>query len=355
MIAKPIITRLSIDSKLTRPASIANRIALVVLAAALCLTSHDRVVADAWVERMVQNKEYDFGTVASAADAVYRFPIKNIYKHDIELLSVRSSCACTTTLLDDSLLQPGEVGYVVATFNTRMNAGPKSATLTLEAAWTDNALRRIGEAKLQIRGIVKSSLTIDPEAISFGTVTQGMAHERKVTVSTEGRQHWRLDSVQRSSDSLEVEFCEACRTSERVAYDMLVRLNQWTPPGYVQEHLLLLTNDQIRPRIPLYVSGRVVPVVTVAPESIFFGEVQAGRHITKKIIVRGSKPFSIVSVGSDNEDLQFKFDRTISMRHIVEILFHAERDTDELNETVSITTDASATPTLIVHGTVVTP
>ena len=52
--------------------------------------------ADAWVTKMFAETKHDFGTVARGSDTSYRFAAKNIYKQDVELLSVRSSCGCRT-------------------------------------------------------------------------------------------------------------------------------------------------------------------------------------------------------------------------------------------------------------------
>src|SRR5688572_24594288 len=100
--------------------------------------------AEAWVAKMFAKKEHNFGTVARGADTVYRFPVKNIYKEDIELVNVRSSCGCTTPTLEKKILKTGETGYVVASFNTRTFTGVHSATLTVEVKWNDKGIQRRG-------------------------------------------------------------------------------------------------------------------------------------------------------------------------------------------------------------------
>src|SRR4029079_3348846 len=99
--------------------------AVVSLAASSCF-------AEAWVTKMFSETKHDFGTVARGADTVFKFPAKNIYKQDIELVSVRSSCGCTSPTLEHKLIKTGETGYVVAKFNTRTFDGVHSATLTVD-------------------------------------------------------------------------------------------------------------------------------------------------------------------------------------------------------------------------------
>src|SRR5687768_11060148 len=92
-------------------------------------------VAERWVAKMFAEREYNFGTVARGADTVYRFPVKNIYKQDIELVNVRSSCGCTSPSIEKSVIKTGETGYIVAKFNTRTFTGLHGATLTVEVKW----------------------------------------------------------------------------------------------------------------------------------------------------------------------------------------------------------------------------
>ena len=64
--------------------------------------------AEAWVAKMFAEREHDFGKVARGADTVYRFAAKNIYKEDIELIGVRSSCGCTTPAIEKKVLKTTE-------------------------------------------------------------------------------------------------------------------------------------------------------------------------------------------------------------------------------------------------------
>jgi hypothetical protein len=228
---------------------------------------------------MLEQKEHDFEIVASGSAVIHRFPVKNIYKHEIELLSVRSSCGCTTAMFENEKLRAGAVGHVVATFNTTSHSGHQRATITLEVAWNDNGVRRTGEAQLQIEGTIRGDVTVEPESVSFLNVPYGSPHEQRLRISSEGRRNWRVKNVQCNCENVEFELCEACRSSDRVAYDLLVRLTQYTAPGSFRGQLVLITDDESRPRIPVYISGRVITHVTVAPEHIFFGEVEVGRQI----------------------------------------------------------------------------
>lgn len=310
--------------------------ALAVVAA---LLAAEQASAQAWVSKMFAEKEHDFGAVARGSDTVYKFPVKNIYKQDVELVSVRSSCGCTSPTLENKLLKTGDVGYVVATFNTRTFDGVHSATLTVGVQWNDNGIIRRGEAQLHVHGDIRSDVVFQPGAIKFESVDQGTKAEQQVRVTYAGRSDWKVTDVRGASDDLEVELTETQRFQGRVAYDLLVRMKDSAPAGYFNEQLVLVTSDGNNPRIPLRVEGRVVPQISVAPEALRFGEVTQGASVPMKVLVRGKKPFKIVGVESPSGAFDFKTDDASSARHVVVVTFAPNQDPGAVKETIHIATD----------------
>lgn len=295
--------------------------------------------AEAWVAKMFEEREHDFGTVARGADTVHRFAVKNIYKQDIELVSVRSSCGCTTPLIENKLLKTYDVGYVVAQFNTRTFTGMHGATLTVEVRWNDNGVIRRGETQLRVNGNIRGDVVFKPGAIQFDAVDQGTPAEERVEVTYAGRSSWRIVDVRGSSDDFEVELQQKQRYSGRVGYELLVRLKESAAAGYFNEQLVLVTNDDRNPRIPIHVAGRIIPQISVAPESVLLGDVTLGGQVSKKVIVRGKKPFRILSVECDEDSFQFKVDDREKALHVVEIVFVAKKDVGNVKQTIHIATD----------------
>ena len=329
--------------------------AFVLGALLLSLGAAGPCLAQAWVSKMISETEHDFGTVARGADTVYKFPIKNIYKQDIQLTGVRSSCGCTSPSIENKVVKTGETGYIVASFNTRTFTGPHSATLTFTAEWDDNGVRRRGEGQVRVHGNIRSDVVFTPGAVKFEAVDQGSKSEQQVRVTYAGRSDWKITDVRGASEDIEVELTETQRMQGRVAYDLLVRMKDSAPAGYFNEQLVLVTSDGQNPRIPLHVQGRVVPEISVAPESLVFGDVAPGQLVPKKIIVRGKKPFKIVSVNSDADCFQFKTDGKTSDRHVVEVVFAPKNDAGKVKETIHIATDLGDTyeASLTAYATVI--
>jgi hypothetical protein len=315
------------------------RIRISILLAVLGLMlAAERGYAEPWVAKMFAVQEHDFGTVARGADVVYRFEAKNVYKQDVRLVSVRSSCGCTSAAIEGDTLKTGQVGYVVATFNTRTFTGQHGATLTVTASWNDGGTIRQGETQLRVQGYIRGDVVFQPGALSFEDVPQGEATERQVRVTYAGRSGWKILDVRGVATDIEAELTETQRTAGRVAYDLLVRLKDSAPAGYFNEQLVIVTNDSQNPRIPLDVSGRVIAPISVAPESVVLGDVPQGQQVSRKIIVRGKQPFRIVSIRCDQPCFQFNADDQSSDRHVVEIVFDA-KEVGTVKQTIDIATD----------------
>lgn len=300
----------------------------------------DHAVAEAWVAKMFSVKEHDFGTVARGADTVYRFEAKNIYKQDIELVSVRSSCGCTTPSVERKVLKTGDVGYVTAKFNTRTFTGLHGATLTVEVLWNDEGVRRRGETQLRVNGNIRGDVVFKPGAVRFDSIDQGKVSEQAVEVTYEGRSGWKIVDVRGASDDIEVELTRKQGYSSRVAYELIVRLKDTARAGYFNEQLMLVTNDDDNPRIPMHIGGRVVPAISVRPEPLMLGAVAQGGKVTKKVLVSGKQPFRIVSVQCDDEaNFHFNVDSESSQRHMVEITFDAKKDVGAVKQPIHFATD----------------
>jgi hypothetical protein len=300
----------------------------------------ERAVAEAWVAKMFSVKEHDFGTVARGADTVYRFEAKNIYKQNIELVSARSSCGCTTPSVVRQVLKTGEVGYVTARFNTRTFTGLHGATLTVEVVWNDEGVRRRGETQLRVNGNIRGDVVFKPGAVRFDGIDQGKVSEQAVEVTYEGRSGWKIVDVRGASDDIEVELTRKQGYSNRVAYELVVRLKDTARAGYFNEQLMLVTNDDENPRIPMHIGGRVIPAISVRPEPLMLGAVAQGGKVTKKVLVSGKQPFRILSVQcNDEQNFHFNVDSEASERHMVEITFDANKDVGAVKQPIHFATD----------------
>jgi hypothetical protein len=321
--------------------------------AALALAAGN-LAAQEWAQKMFNKLDHDFGTVARGADTVYRFEVKNIYKQDMILTGVRSSCGCTSPSIENSSIKTGEKAYIVARFNTRTFVGQKGATLTVTFGPPYAA-----EVQLHVHGNIRGDVVFNPGAVEFGDVDEGEAAERRVAVEYAGRPTWEIIDVTNDNDNFEVELLETQRAAGRVSYTLVVRLKDNLPAGHVKDQLTVITNDG-RPenrRIPLFVSGRVRPEFSVTPERLVLGELETGKETTRRIVVRGREPFKITDVNCGENCLEFKHDEESRTVHFVEVTFRAGEEPGKIQTPIRILTDRGENhgATCVASATVVAP
>src|SRR5262250_1247583 len=64
--------------------------------------------------------------------AVAHFKYENIGKTPVHFKSVKASCGCTTTQTQKEVVNPGEKGEIVATFNIGDRIGQQMKTVTVQ-------------------------------------------------------------------------------------------------------------------------------------------------------------------------------------------------------------------------------
>jgi hypothetical protein len=87
------------------------------------------------------------------------------------------------------------------------------------------------------------------------------------------------------------------------------------------------------------------------------GVVEPGEKVTKQIVVRGKKPFRIVSVSCDGGNFEFDTSTEVLAKplHLIPITFVAGRSPGKVLDKIRIETDlATTTPELSAYAVVAT-
>ena len=302
--------------------------------------------AQEWAKKMFPVTSHNFGTVAKGSKTEYRFEFRNLYKEDLHVQGVRTSCGCTSPVVTKRDLKTHETAEVVATFNTRTFLGQHGATLTVTFDKPFYA-----EVQLRVAGHIRGDVMFDPPFIDLGNVDLGKGAERKVRVTRVGAAPWAISDVQSANPNFEVTLSQPLTTASQTAYDLTMKLKPETPAGYVKGQLMLVTNDPRAGRIPMDVEGRVVAEVTVSPQLLALGAVASGDTVTKNVVVRANREFSITGIHCDDGCLTCEPVTTPAKVHILPVTFQAGATAGRIERQLRISTDLGegAVPTVTVQ------
>ena len=235
-----------------------------------------------WARKMFKVTEHDFGSVARGAKAEYRFVFDNIYMEDVHVSGVRTSCGCTTPSVETPLLKTYEQGAILAHFNTDSFLGQRSATLTVSI---DKPF--VAEVQLQVRGYIRNDVVVEPGSVQFGSIDQGTGYSQVAAVNYSGGGDWKVLEIKSANPHITAKAVETARSEGQVSYQLKVLVDQSTPAGYLNDYLMVVTNDATGQQIPVLVEGRVMPSISVSPPALFMGVVQPGEKVVKQLVVKG--------------------------------------------------------------------
>jgi len=311
-------------------------------------------VAQEWARKMFETTSHNFGAIARGAKAEYEFVLSNIYIEDVHIAGVRSSCGCSRASIKKPLVKTYEKGAIVASINTRAFYGSKGATITVTLDKPFYA-----EVQLHVQSYIRTDVVLHPGSVVLGTIEEGTPLEKKLAINYAGRDDWQILEVRSDNPHIAGEVVETSRGGGQVSYELVVRIDGSLPLGYVHDHLLLITNDRNATQVPVLVEGRVASAITVSPSSLFMGVVEPGQRVTKTLVVRGKKPFRIVSVKCDGDCFEFDaFDeKTPKTLHLIPVTFVAGDNPGKVTRTIRIETDIGqeAAPRLPAYAVVSPP
>lgn len=300
-------------------------------------------LAQQWAKEMFETTRHDFGSVGRGAKAEFEFKLTNPFIEDVEIASATTSCGCTSVKIEKRVLKTYESGAIFAKFNTHLFLGKRGATITVNFSRPQRA-----SVRLRVDGTIYSDLILSPSSADLGTVQRGTPAERRISVRYAGSQRLTIVGVKTENPHLKAQIVPR-NDVRHASYDLVVQLDADAPSGYIRDNLLLRTTNRQLREIPVMVEARVMPEVTVTPNTLFLGVLKPGDRVTKNVIVRGNHPFTIKSIKADRDGVEFdasdsKLSRPI---HVIAVTIVAGQDPGALVHNVTIETDASTeTPSL---------
>jgi len=285
---------------------------------------------------MFKETNHNFGQVARGSLTEFRFELQNSYNETVHISGVRTSCGCTTPIIEKKTLKTWETGAIIAHFNTDTFTGQKGATLTVTIDQPFYA-----EVQLRVDGFIRTDVNFQPGSVNFGSVDQGESKTTQIRVTHYGSNNWAISDVRSGNNHLSVSLNEVSRANGTVAYDMQVTLKDDAPSGYIQDQINVVTNDGNRALIPLRVEGRIDSSLTLSPAALFVGVMKPGEEASKQLIVRGKKPFVITDVKCGNESFSFeKPTGDAKALQFLPIKFTAPTKGGKISDRIEIHTDA---------------
>jgi hypothetical protein len=312
---------------------------LAIFTACLSLSTLSAQGQD-WAKKMFATLEHDFGTVARNSNQQFRFEITNLYEEDVHIASVRASCGCTIPKIETATLKSFEKGAILTTYNTKSFVGQRGATVTVTI---DQPF--FAEIQLQVSGFIRSDVVFTPNSLEFGEFQLSSKPTKEFRVQYAGRTDWSITDVRSKQAYYNVEILERTVLAGGVEYRLAVELKENVPVGYLNDYLIIVTNDPLNREIQLPLSGKAAAAVTLSPAALLLGIMSLGDSSEKRLILRGRESFSIMSIQCNHDGVSFTSDAQPAANpensapkklHIIPVTFQAGTAAEKIQATITV-------------------
>ncbi|MBV9125077.1 MAG: DUF1573 domain-containing protein [Planctomycetes bacterium] len=246
-----------------------------------------------WARKLFKDQvvSHDFGSVPHGAQLYYRFELYNPYAVQLEVMNLRASCGCVTPTMNVQVLNPRQKAFLDIYMDARRFTGDK-----LVSVYFTVGPQFISTATLQISAHSRADVVFNPSQINFGVVPRGETPTQTIDVEYAGVLDWRVTQIDTTGAPFDVALEDLYRRPGQVGYRVKVTLKPDAPGGALKQEIVLKTNDPATPLVPILVEATLQSPLEVVPAIVSLGNPKVGDTVTKKVVVRGSKPFSILAI-----------------------------------------------------------
>lgn len=302
-----------------------------------------------WADKMFQEgTAHDFGSIPRGTQLFHRFKITNIYAAKLDLVQMRTSCGCVTVNPTTRTLESRAEAYVDIMMDARKFTGRKTVMVYLTVG-----PQFVSTATLQVSATSRTDVVLNPGQINFGIVPVSQTPTQTIDVEYAGVLNWKITEFVKHNAPLHASYEELYRRPGQVGYRLKVTLKDDVPAGVFKQELLLRTNDTTSPLVPVLVEATIQRPLTVSPNAVALGTVKAGDSMTRKVIVRGSRPFRITAIEGIGDGITADLPGNSANSHVLALTINPSQAGTLLRE-IRIKTDVGADTSLTVtiQGTV---
>jgi hypothetical protein len=258
--------------------------------------------AQTWVDSVLPERSFDFGTVARGSKIRHSFLVVNRLDQEVRIIDWRTKCGCTEVRVGAREIPPGTQTVVEAVIDTTRFLGTKPSGLTLVFDRPSYI-----EVDLNTTCFIRGDITLTPGLADFGIVGRSSGTKPAMALSLAyagGQPNWGVIRMQTRSAQVTARLQEQGRSaSGQVQYVLNVTLDPKDLNGFFKDEITLVTNDPSGPTIPVAVTAMIQAAVTVSPSPLVLGQVKPGQVVTKTLMVRAGQPFKITGVTLSKEDV----------------------------------------------------
>jgi hypothetical protein len=211
---------------------------------------------------------------------------------------MKISCGCLKADPSTKVLQPGESGTLQIHMDAKQFSGPKAIKIYVTVG-----PKFVSTATLTVTANSRGDVTFSPSELDFTLVNRGQTATKTIDVEYTGNMaEWRVTEIVKNASApfeLKVE-----TLAPKKGYRISATMKPEPPAGAFKQEVILKTNDPANPILTFNIVGNVQAGLAVSPNPIAVRDLKVGEAQTKKVFVRGPRPFRVTAVDGQGDGVK---------------------------------------------------
>ena len=211
---------------------------------------------------LIAQKVKDFGDVNQGAIVEQEFEVQNTGTKDLIIRSLNPACGCTSAVINEPTIKPGNKSYIRLSFNTTGFRGSKEKILRV---YSNDPLN--SSEVVSIKANILQDVVTDPETLELGEVVRRQGFKKKLSVVSPLKSTFKISEIISKSSFIGSEI----ESDKLGSYVLNIFSQDKLPLGNIRTRLVIRTDSKANPTIIVPLSLYVVGDLVVSPKSINFG------------------------------------------------------------------------------------
>lgn len=247
--------------------------------------------------------EKDFGTTPRGPLLTHYFLVKNTTNQNLNIGAPRVSCGCVSASVLKSVVAPGETTAVYAAMDTNRIPHPYvTKAVTVYVPFYGNVME---EVTLKVQAIARDDMVLTPNAMALGNVVHGRGSEGSVRFTLYGGTKWEVSEAACSGIYVKPAVT-VNRSGNETTYEVKAMLDPQCPVGNWTAEIWLKSSTPGLERVRVPVTVNVVPPISVTPDALTLNNLNVGKEIEHRVMLKGSEAFRILQVKGVNDVFSVK-------------------------------------------------
>lgn len=296
-----------------------------------------------------EEREHDWGLIEQGKVATHTFRIANSGSDPLTILDVESSCECTVPKVSKNEIAPGGKAQIDVTFDSKRFTGSVTKELTVRSNDPDEP-----EAILRLYANIKPGILTDPAMVDLGMIPRGGGRTATLRITAADATPFKVLGAVTGLPFLSARVVtpEGGGAAASTSFTLEVTAARGGQPGPFTDFLQIATTHPRTDTLQVTVKGEVESLFQLTPERLAFGSQRAKKQKLGevKIVYRGEGSVKFTGASSSTPALQAELKPASGGREAtVEVFLTSEARNGRLSGTITITTDASAQPSIPVR------